>query len=155
MRAQFVYENVHFERGKDPKRAMDIGLLSKLRDLLNDPDYKDWFEDVLNEDRDQTIPMWQSGIDGLSRDGKIHGNYQFIGDMEMMEYDFPEIASEIKRIIKDLPVTGEGEVSPEKGPEWFEEELREGKLKANYKAYGNYILLIDGQSILINKDYLT
>ncbi len=30
MKAQFIYENLNFERGKDPKEAMDLGLGKKL-----------------------------------------------------------------------------------------------------------------------------
>ena len=32
MKAQFVYENVRFERGKDPKGTMGLGLLGTVRE---------------------------------------------------------------------------------------------------------------------------
>jgi hypothetical protein len=34
MKAKFVYENVHFERGQDPKDSMRIGRSVKIRELI-------------------------------------------------------------------------------------------------------------------------
>ena len=36
MRAKFIFESVHFERGKDPKDAMIIGQEAKLKQWLKD-----------------------------------------------------------------------------------------------------------------------
>lgn len=47
MKAQYVYENVRFERGKDPKSSMDVGLRSnaiRIKDLLR---WSSKFQDVV------------------------------------------------------------------------------------------------------------
>jgi len=46
MKAQFVFENIRFERGQDPKTAMGIGVIAKIEDMINDEEQLD---DIMNE----------------------------------------------------------------------------------------------------------
>jgi len=46
MKAQFVYENLDFERGQDPKKGMNIGMQKAIDSIL-----KDFLEYDANEDR--------------------------------------------------------------------------------------------------------
>jgi ankyrin repeat protein len=57
MKAQFVYENVNFERGKDPKTSMGIGVIGPIVQKAKDQGY---YVNENNPDLDKLI-QWAGG----------------------------------------------------------------------------------------------
>ena len=139
----------NFERGLYPKKAIGIGVWSKLTDLLDDPNFPRALENYLQEDRDETVPMWNSALES------VQGNWEFIGDTYFLE-DFPEILELVNQLVNmaDPANITKGEAVPTEIPEWFEEEAANGELVSPYKIYHSKILLLGGEepySVYINK----
>lgn len=40
MKAKYVFENLEFERGKDPKEALDIGILNRVKEEMQEMGYR-------------------------------------------------------------------------------------------------------------------
>lgn len=38
MKAKYIRESLEFQRGKDPKIVMGVGLMARIEDIVNDPD---------------------------------------------------------------------------------------------------------------------
>ena len=101
MKAQFVYENLDFERGMDPKTAMDIGISNKitplkfnravayiidgmteLEDYMDSSPEEEGFSSLSTKDISE-IKRLARYLDQKIRIGDTYDDYQFYDEDEM------------------------------------------------------------------------
>lgn len=58
MRAKFVYESLEFERGKDPKEAMGIGMNIDRKDFSSEEEIIKWI--IFNKEHPELKPRFDS-----------------------------------------------------------------------------------------------
>lgn len=137
---------VNFERGREPKESMDIGLYGKLHKLIEDPEFQTALYIYNEEDRDQTIPMWTSALDD------VPGDWQFIGDRYWLEEVYPDIWNTIMDITntRDSNRVQEGEVEPNDIPEWFMDDYQSNpkSFTATYRIYDHRIILLGSETMI-------
>jgi hypothetical protein len=81
MKAQFIYENLDFERGRDPKESIGLGLYevikNGMRQLLGLPEVKHMVIGVYGENPDPVLEIfWQGSIKEFKKYiEKYLGNY--------------------------------------------------------------------------------
>ena len=136
MRAKKVSESINFQRGKDPKTSMGIGIITRLKDLIQNSDLKKDLGNMRDEDRDETIPLWESAVDELPE------SYEFMGNSSFLEYYYEDLWELIKEIRgfsnSDNDELQTGTIEPTYIPEWFEDE----DLLGHYELYSPGILLV-------------
>lgn len=112
MKAKFVFENIRFERGKDPKRTLEIGVNAKIEKIINDYELlNDLFVEIdqqINSAMEVYLPekekkefarMWLSNLYDSLPHYEFKVLYREDGDDE--DASGPKIDYEVKELEKE------------------------------------------------------